>query len=30
MRGKWDGDDGPVGVCMSGHGCGDVNIYGLK
>lgn len=27
MRGKWDRDDGPVGVCMSGHGCGDVNIW---
>lgn len=21
MRGKWDGDDGPVGVRTSGHGC---------
>lgn len=25
MRGKWDRGDGPVGVCMSGHGCGDAN-----
>lgn len=28
MRGKWDGGDGPVGVCcMSGHGHGDVNRW---
>lgn len=25
MRGKWDGGDGPVGVCMSRHGPWDVN-----
>lgn len=27
MRGKWDSGDVAVGVCMSGHGCGDVNIW---
>lgn len=27
MRGKWDGGDGPVGVCMSGHGRRDVNRW---
>lgn len=25
VRGKWDGGDGPVGVCMSGHEHRDVN-----
>lgn len=27
MRGKWDRDDGPVGVCMSGQEHGDVNRW---
>ena len=27
MRGKWDRGDGPVGVCMSGHGCEDANRW---